>query len=97
MEPIDETSVKRMLTNFEKRMLKNQELRVKFPDQPEKFMESEIELNVAIQELHAIATVPNLYHLLIELSAVQSLLQLLIHENTDITIAVVDLLQVQNV
>lgn len=49
-----------------------------------RFMESEIELNEIIQEMHVIATVPELYHILVDLNTVQSLLQLLSHENTDI-------------
>uniref|UniRef100_H3CEV9 Beta-catenin-like protein 1 n=1 Tax=Tetraodon nigroviridis TaxID=99883 RepID=H3CEV9_TETNG len=96
-EPVDESSVKKMILTFEKRSYKNQELRIKFPDSPEKFMESELDLNDIIQEMHVIATIPDLYHLLVELHAVQSLLGLLSHENTDIlkhvAIAVVDLLQ----
>lgn len=47
-------------------------------------MESELDLNDIIQEMHVIATIPDLYHLLVELHAVQSLLGLLSHENTDI-------------
>uniref|UniRef100_H2TR89 Beta-catenin-like protein 1 n=1 Tax=Takifugu rubripes TaxID=31033 RepID=H2TR89_TAKRU len=83
-EPVDESSVKKMILTFEKRSYKNQELRIKFPDSPEKFMESELDLNDIIQEMHVIATIPELYHLLVELHAVQSLLGLL---------TVVDLLQ----
>lgn len=92
-EPVDESSVKKMILTFEKRSYKNQELRIKFPDNPEKFMESELDLNDIIQEMHVIATMPDLYHLLVELNAVHSLLGLLSHENTDVAIAVVDLLQ----
>ncbi|XP_006007732.1 beta-catenin-like protein 1 [Latimeria chalumnae] len=92
-EPLDESSIKKMILTFEKRSYKNQELRIKFPDNPEKFMEAELDLNDIIQEMHVIATMPDLYHLLVELNAVHSLLGLLSHENTDISIAVVDLLQ----
>ncbi|XP_037540306.1 beta-catenin-like protein 1 [Nematolebias whitei] len=92
-EPVDESSVKKMILTFEKRSYKNQELRIKFPDNPEKFMESELDLNDIIQEMHVIATMPDLYHLLVELNSVHSLLGLLGHENTDVAIAVVDLLQ----
>ncbi|KAB0350236.1 hypothetical protein FD754_015093 [Muntiacus muntjak] len=97
-EPLDESSVKKMILTFEKRSYKNQELRIKFPDNPEKFMESELDLNDIIQEMHVVATMPDLYHLLVELNAVQSLLGLLGHDNTDIlsdlsSVAVVDLLQ----
>ncbi|XP_059916259.1 beta-catenin-like protein 1 [Gadus macrocephalus] len=92
-EPVDESSVKKMILTFEKRSYKNQELRIKFPDNPEKFMEAELDLNDIIQEMHVVATMPDLYHLLVELNAVHSLLGLLSHENTHIAIAVVDLLQ----
>lgn len=47
-------------------------------------MESELDLNDIIQEMHVITTIPELYHLLVELNAVHSLLGLLSHENTDI-------------
>ncbi|KAF6087723.1 catenin beta like 1 [Phyllostomus discolor] len=86
-EPLDESSVKKMILTFEKRSYKNQELRIKFPDNPEKFMESELDLNDIIQEMHVVATMPDLYHLLVELNAVQSLLGLLGHDNTDILLA----------
>ncbi|KAL7398717.1 hypothetical protein ABVT39_014069 [Epinephelus coioides] len=82
-EPVDESSVKKMILTFEKRSYKNQELRIKFPDNPEKFMESELDLNDIIQEMHVIATMPDLYHLLVELNALEP----------HVAIAVVDLLQ----
>lgn len=58
-------------------------------------MDSELELHEAVQELHAVATVPDLYPVLVQNGAVKSLLDLLSHENTDIAVAVVDLLQVR--
>lgn len=91
--PLNESLLKKMILSFEKRVLKNQELRIKFPDDPRKFMESEIELNDAVEELHVVATVPELYPVLVELGTVKSLLSLLSHDNTDIAIATVDLLQ----
>ncbi|GBP31254.1 Beta-catenin-like protein 1 [Eumeta japonica] len=50
-EVLDETAVKKLVLNFEKKVLKNREMRIKFPDQPEKFMESEIDLHETLQEL----------------------------------------------
>ena len=55
-------------------------------------MESEVDLNDTVQELHVIATNPDMYHHLVELNAIKSLLQLVTHENTDISIGVIDLL-----
>ena len=39
---------------------------MKFPDLPEKFMESELELNEELQTLHVIATTPEFYPILME-------------------------------
>lgn len=33
---LDDTNLKKLILNFEKRVLKNQELRIKYPDLPEK-------------------------------------------------------------
>lgn len=38
VESLDEGTLKRMIFLFEKRALRNQEMRVKFPDQPEKYV-----------------------------------------------------------
>lgn len=92
-EVLDAGAVKRMLLSFEKQVLKNQEMRIKFPDQPDKFMESELELNDEIQSLHIISTVPQYYSLLIGARTINTLCGLLTHDNSDICIAVIDLLQ----
>ncbi|XP_022658966.1 beta-catenin-like protein 1 isoform X2 [Varroa jacobsoni] len=86
-------SLKKLILKFERQTLKNRELRIKFPDQPEKFMDSEIELNEVIQEMHIVATHPELYPILVQHNTLESLLSLLGHENSDIAIAAVDLLQ----
>jgi len=92
-DEIDENAVKRLFMQLDKKLKKNQELRVKHASEPEKFMDSEIELNTAIQEMNAVATQPSLYHKLVELDFVQTIIQLLAHENTDIVSAVCHLLQ----
>ena len=93
VEEYDDQRVKKLILSFEKKVLKNQEMRIKFPDGPEKFMESELDLNDVIVEMKTLATMPEQYHYLVELRAVHSLLALLNHANSDIAIAVVDLLQ----
>lgn len=92
-ETLDENGLRKMILLFEKRNLRNQEMRIKFPDNPEKFMESEIDLHAVINDLKNVATVPDLYPILVELNAIPSLLELLAHQNTDISVAVIDLLQ----
>ena len=96
-EVLDATGVKKMLLNFEKIVFKNQELRIKHVDAPEKFMESEIareiDLHEEIEKLHVLATVPELYPTIVEMNCLQTMIGLLSHENSDIIIAVVNLLQ----
>ncbi|KAG5875690.1 hypothetical protein JTB14_023969 [Gonioctena quinquepunctata] len=92
-EIIDETALKKIVLNFEKRSLKNREMRIKFPDSPEKFMESEVELHETLQEMRVLATAPDFYPLLVKLQVIPSLLELLAHDNTDISVATVELLQ----
>ena len=36
VDTLDETNMKKLLLQFEKRVYKNQEMRIKFPDMPEK-------------------------------------------------------------
>lgn len=86
-------SLKQLLLSFEKKITKNQKMRMKFPDEPEKFLESEMELHAEIQELYAVAASPELYPVLVQAGAVASILGCLTHENTDISIAAIGLLQ----
>jgi beta-catenin-like protein 1 len=102
---------------LERRKAKNAEMRIKYAEDPQKFMESEVELNTAIQvfynlkknhaknplpflinqfyqEMHVITTKPQFYHILVEHGTVQTLLQLVGHDNADIIAAVCNLLQV---
>ena len=90
---IDETVMKKLILNFEKKSLKNQEMRIKFADEPQRFMESEVELHDSIQELRNLATVPELYPSLVDLQCIQSFFGLLSHDNTDISVAIIDLIQ----
>uniref|UniRef100_A0A915LKU6 Beta-catenin-like protein 1 n=1 Tax=Meloidogyne javanica TaxID=6303 RepID=A0A915LKU6_MELJA len=92
-EEIDEAAIKRLCLQLERKQAKNAETRVKYPDDPRKFMESEVELNTAIQEMHVIAAEPQFYSILVEQGSLQILLQLLSHENADIVGAVCNLLQ----
>ena len=74
---MDETAVKRILLGFEKKVSRNQEMRIKFPDQPDKFMVSEMELHDVVRELQNVSTVPHLYPIMVELNCVSTLLGLL--------------------
>ncbi|XP_040580272.1 beta-catenin-like protein 1 [Lepeophtheirus salmonis] len=92
-DELNESKLKKIVLTFEKKTLKNQELRIKYPDSPEKFMDSEVNLHDSVQDLRIIATAPYLYPALVNLQIIPSLLGLLSHENSDISIAVIDLIQ----
>eukprot|EP00904_Undaria_pinnatifida_P000363 jgi/Undpi1/10327/HiC_scaffold_28.g12777.m1 len=90
---VDVTGVKQLLLLLERKINRNQMMRVKFPEQPEKFVDSEVELDTAVKSLSVVAAAPELYPALVDAGAVTSLLGLLTHENTDISISVLLLLQ----
>ncbi|TGZ44657.1 hypothetical protein CRM22_011183 [Opisthorchis felineus] len=90
---VDDATVRRLTLFLEKRALANQEARTKFPDQPKRFMQSEVDLQETLEEMQVIAANPNLYPILADHTrSVSLLLGLLSHENTDISLAVIDLL-----
>lgn len=92
-EPLDESSLRRLLLSLERKVLRNQEMRIKFADEPVRFMASEMELFEVLQELHVLSTQPELYRVLVEQKGVKTLLSLLSHDNTDVACACVRLLQ----
>eukprot|EP00897_Mesotaenium_endlicherianum_P007045 jgi/Mesen1/6369/ME000329S05538 len=91
-EALDVRGLKRLVLSFEKKLRDNLAARMKFMDQPERFMESEVELDEEVKKLQVLSTAPELYPELVRLRTVQSIVGLLSHENTDIAVAVVALL-----
>ena len=74
---LDETSMKRMVLSIEKRINENMQLRTKYGDKPERFMDSELELYQELKRLHVLATAPELYPTFVRTRCVPSLLGLL--------------------
>ncbi|KAG0343846.1 hypothetical protein BG004_004953 [Podila humilis] len=92
-EVFDLAAVRKMILKFERAINKNQEMRVKYPDDPAKFMESEADLDEEIKHLMAMTQAPQHYSVLVELNTVASILSLLTHENMDIAIDAIELLK----
>ena len=85
--------VKSQLQTLEKLIKKNQQLRIQYAQEPEKFMQSELDLHELIEKFHGIAATTEEFKSLIEKpSSVEVLVQLLAHENLDIAIATAALL-----
>jgi beta-catenin-like protein 1 len=90
---LDQNGLQQLVLSFEKKINKNQKLRMKYSDEPERFLESELELHAEIEKLAAIAAAPELFPQFVELGALVSMLGLLTHDNTDISISVLAVLQ----
>lgn len=93
VETLDLKTLKKLVLSFERRLKENIEARLKYPDQPDKFADCEVDLHDDLQKLRVLAGGPELYPDLVALNAVPSLLGLLSHDNIDIAIEVVGLLQ----
>lgn len=93
IETLDPKTLKKLILSFERKYKENIESRLKYPDQPEKFADSEIDLHNELHKLKILSSAPELYPDLINLNTIPSVLSLLSHENTDIAIDVIQLLQ----
>lgn len=87
---LDGNGVKKMLLSVERAITKNMQLRMKYPDAPGKFLESEMELDASLKTLLSLAAAPEYYDILIQSATLQSLLSLLSHENSSIAMDVVN-------
>ncbi|KAG0151505.1 hypothetical protein CROQUDRAFT_502628 [Cronartium quercuum f. sp. fusiforme G11] len=93
-QALDMAGVRRICLTLERAINRNREMRTKFGDRPEKFVDSEFELTEAIQGLALLTQDPGkFYPELVRLGVVVSLLGLLAHENVDIAIAVIEILE----
>ena len=89
---LTEKSVKKLVIQFERALNDNVEKRAKFSTKPEKFLDSEVDLDNAIKNLQSLASAPKLYHVLIDTKCVPSLLSVLCcDENEDICVDILEL------
>lgn len=93
VEILDLRTLKKLVLSFERRLKENIAARLKYPEQPEKFADSEVDLHEELQKLKILAGGPELYPELVGLNVIPSIVNLLSHDNSDIAIDVVQLLQ----
>lgn len=84
--------VRRQLLHFERAIAKNQEMRLKFPDAPERFITSEVDLDAEIRGLGALTSNCALFYPELVKHGAADLVGLLAHDNVDISGAVVAVL-----
>ncbi|GJN22571.1 hypothetical protein PR202_gb10150 [Eleusine coracana subsp. coracana] len=92
VEVLDLRAAKRLLLSFERRLRDNLEARIKYPDDPARFADSEIALHAETERLRLLAGAPELFPDLVPLGLAQSLSSLLIHDNADLAAAAASLL-----
>lgn len=87
-------SIKKQLQQLERVISKNTQLRGKYPDDPHQFIDSEADLDGAIHQLKIFAQNPSIsYPQLINTGTTEQLVGLLTHDNTDISLDVVEVLE----
>ena len=89
---VDAKSLKKLISTLERKYTQNVEQRIKHSQEPQRFLESEIELDEAVRAMTAVATSPELYPDLVTAGAVPTFISLLHHENGDIAAATIELL-----
>ena len=87
IDKLDTAGVKKRIVALEKKTNVNQELRLKYGNEPLKFLDSESELDTQIKTMSSISAAPEQYIQLITLNTIPTLLGLLTHENTDISVS----------
>ncbi|KXJ92119.1 DUF1716 domain-containing protein [Microdochium bolleyi] len=92
VDKVDSAWLRKTALNFEKRVSKNAELRAKFEADPRKFIQSEADLDADIKILSILAEHPDLYPEFAKLGCVATLVSLLAHENTDIAIDAIEII-----
>jgi beta-catenin-like protein 1 len=62
------------MVGLDRKIVQNQQMRTKYADEPEKFMESEIELFEELHKLRELAAAPELYHDFVKLHGVEKVI-----------------------
>ncbi|KAK9479715.1 Catenin-beta-like protein [Lipomyces japonicus] len=91
-DTIDESWLKKQLSKLDKALIKNEQLRIKFADSPQKFMESEAELHEVIKSFSILTESSSLYTEFIQQNGLELLAKAMIHENMDIVIVAIQIL-----
>ena len=79
-------------SQLEKIATTNEMERAQYPDQPEKFLQSEVLLNDTLDSLRDVAAAPSLYVSLIKTNVVETVVGLLAHANGDVAATVLSVL-----
>eukprot|EP00826_Nyctotherus_ovalis_P037553 TRINITY_DN3432_c0_g3_i1.p1 TRINITY_DN3432_c0_g3~~TRINITY_DN3432_c0_g3_i1.p1 ORF type:complete len:515 (-),score=179.59 TRINITY_DN3432_c0_g3_i1:161-1705(-) len=90
---MNDEGVKQLLANLTQKYKRNMDLRLKFQANPEKFAESEADLNAELKNTQMVTAYPDLLLSFVGYRGVDLFMDILGHENTDIVIGVVSILK----
>ncbi|SBS85834.1 beta-catenin-like protein 1, putative [Plasmodium malariae] len=93
VECIDENSIKKFATVFKKKKNKNERDRIEHPDNPEKWVSSEVDLDEMLVNTKNLSVCTNLYKSMVECEILGDIVDLLNHPNNDIVIEVLDIIK----
>ncbi|GAM83080.1 hypothetical protein ANO11243_010660 [Dothideomycetidae sp. 11243] len=88
-EKIDAAWARRLASNLERKIGKNAEQRARFEGQPQKFMQSEADLDAEIKSISILTEHTEFYGEFAKAGGAAQLVSLLAHDNTDIAISAV--------
>ena len=90
----DVAETRQLLVRLERAIEKNQAMRLKFPDDPRRFIDSEADLDSALRALVLLTTNAGaLYPVLVHQGSAASVVGLLAHENADMAAAAIQVLE----
>jgi len=90
---MNDEGLKKLLGTLTQKYKKNMDLRLKFKNNPEKFAESEADLNAELKNIQMVTAYPNLLLSFVGNRGVELLMDILGHENSDISIDVASILK----
>ncbi|CAD8066864.1 unnamed protein product [Paramecium sonneborni] len=92
-ELFDERQLREMIGQLENNYKLNSDLRMRYPNQPDKFIDSEVDLDEDLRKLLILPAYPKLYPIFYNSNALQIVIHLLQHNNQSISNDVIQFLK----
>uniref|UniRef100_A0A8C9IE37 Beta-catenin-like protein 1 N-terminal domain-containing protein n=1 Tax=Piliocolobus tephrosceles TaxID=591936 RepID=A0A8C9IE37_9PRIM len=93
IECIDENSIKKIATILKKKKVKNEHDRIEYPNNAEKWVNSEVDLDEILVTVKNLSVCTNLYKSMVDYDIFGDIIDLLNHPNNDIVIEVIDIIK----
>lgn len=90
---VDEEGIKKLGSILRKKKKRNEQERIEFPENPEKWVMSEVDLDEVLNTIKNLTVCTNLYKSMIECDMFDDVINLLNHPNSDIIIESIEILK----